>query len=459
MTEDELHPSPKELQSFLRGELTRREGAAIIGHLLAGCPTCQERMEPTTLAMFRPGRPASSPSPWHESEYDFHLFKAFSTARRFGKEQEQERVEVRRDPDRTFSKEVPAKEAPAAALEPPHRSGLRSVCSWKRCEALIEQSRQLRASDPEGMVMTAALAASLADRLDPQVYAARKLADLQARAHAELGNARRVTGDTSGAEADLTRAFKLAQDGTGDPVLLARVMDFTASLYTDQRRFGEAFELLDQLYRIHQGRGDHHMAGRALISKGIAVGHASDTEQAVRLLSQGLRQIDSQRDPKLVLAAVHNLIWFLVEAGRLAEADCLLGESRGLYAAYGERLDNLKVLWLEGRIAAGLGDDLRAEGAFQQVRTGFVEVEMPYDAALVSLDLAAIWLRQGRTAEIRRLLDETLTFFRARNIRREAIGALLMLKEALRRDSATLTLLHAVESDLQRLGREPAGGR
>ncbi|HEX2644121.1 MAG TPA: hypothetical protein VHU81_14095, partial [Thermoanaerobaculia bacterium] len=102
--------------------------------------------------------------------------------------------------------------------------------------------------------------------------------------------------------------------------------------------------------------------------------------------------------------------------------------------------------------------DERAQRALLQVRNGFEQAELPYDAALVGLDLAAVWLRQGRTAEIRRLLDEILTEFRARNIRREAIGAVLMLKEALRKDGASLALLQAVEADLQRLGREAGRG-
>jgi tetratricopeptide (TPR) repeat protein len=461
MTAGELHPSPQELERFLSGTLPPCEARAIVAHLLPGCEVCQERMEPSTQAMFKPGRPSAFPLPWSPSEYDFPIFKAFGSVRRFAEKQaEDEPREVRKDTEKilldVFAKEAPAPEAATGPSSRASRSGLRSAGSWRRCEALLEQSRELRASDPEGMVLTASLAASWADRLDPRVYAAPKLADLRALARAELGNARRVTGDIAGAEAEMSRALELAREGTGDPQLLVRVLDFMASLYTDQRRFPEALELLDKIYRVHQSRGDAHLAGRALISKGIAAGHSLDSEQAIRLLSQGLAQIDPQRDPRLVLAAVHNLIWFLVEAGRLAEADRLLEQSRNLYAAHGERLDHLKVLWLEGRIAAGLSDEARAERSFQQVRAGFEEAELPYDAALVSLDLAAVWLRQSRTLEIRHLLDGILAIFKARNIRREAIGAVLMLKEALRKDSATLTLLQAVESDLQRFGREAA---
>jgi hypothetical protein len=77
---------------------------------------------------------------------------------------------------------------------------------------------------------------------------------------------------------------------------------------------------------------------------------------------------------------------------------------------------------------------------------------------MVSLDLAAVWLRQGRTAEIKELVDEMVAVFRSRNIQREAIGALLMLRTALRKDQATAALLQAVSTELRRLERLPARG-
>ena len=228
-------------------------------------------------------------------------------------------------------------------------------------------------------------------------------------------------------------------------------MDLTASLAIDQRRFTEAFRLLDALYQIHRAQGDLHGAGRALISKGLAAGNALNPVEAIGLFSEGLRLIDARREPKLVMVAVHNLLSDLVDAGRLIEASRLLTESRALYAAYAERLEQLKALWLEGYIAAEMGDDAAAEKAYCEVRKGFAAAELPYDVALVSLDLAAVWLRAGRTGEIRGLIDEVLGTFRTRNIRREAIGALLLLRGACERQAATAALLRSVAAELRRL--------
>jgi hypothetical protein len=75
--------------------------------------------------------------------------------------------------------------------------------------------------------------------------------------------------------------------------------------------------------------------------------------------------------------------------------------------------------------------------------------------AMVSLDLAALWLDQGRTREILVLLDETVSVFRERGIRREAIAALLMLREAVVREQVTKAVLQAVANELDRLESEP----
>jgi len=36
----DVHPSPQELEQFLRGELGRGDNRRIVRHLLAGCATC-----------------------------------------------------------------------------------------------------------------------------------------------------------------------------------------------------------------------------------------------------------------------------------------------------------------------------------------------------------------------------------------------------------------------------------
>ena len=438
------HPRLAELEAFLLGQLPSKQAVRVVAHLLTGCASCRKQMEPLAGVVLTPNR---IPDEADEvgSQYDFPLFRAFSAARRYAASLAHERREVEGDREDPPLREVPRPAARGAGAEQ----------DWTRCEQILARCRGLRQGGPEAKVTAASLAVGLAERISPDLRGPRQLADLQALALAERGNARRVADDLLGAETDLARALERAGQGTGDPRLLARLLDLTASLRTDQRQFDEAGQLLDWVYTLHLDLGESHEAGRALISKSNAAAYSLDLRAAVRLLGDGLALIDAERDPKLVLAAVHNLLTHLVDSGQVAEARRVLQESRALYSLHGGLTEQLKGRWLEGRIALGLQDPGEAERSFQEVRSGFAEAGLPYDLALASLDLAALWLEQGRTREIRTLLDETVAVFQARGIRREAIAALLMLREAIEMERATASLLRTVASELQRLESEP----
>lgn len=435
------HPRPAELEAFLLGHLAPREAARVVAHLLTGCAACRKQMEPLAGVVLTPSQVPDEPVEVG-SEYDFPLFRAFAAARRYAASLTRERREAEGDREDPPLREVPPPEA---------GTGSKAERDWLRCEQILAHCRELRQDGPEVRVAAASLAVGLAEGMPPDLRGPRQLADLQARAWAERGNARRVADDLPGAEADLAAALKRAHQGTGDTRLLARLLDLTASLRTDQRRFEEAAQLLDWVYRIYRTLGESHEAGRSLISKSNTALYALDLEEATRLLSQGLSLIDVDREPGLVLVAVHNLLLHLIEADEIQQAERLMRQSRELYATYGGKVERLKVRWLDGRIACKLGERIRAEEAFSEVRAGFEELGLLYDMALVSLELAAAWLEQGRTPEIRTLLDETVAIFRARGIRREAIATLLMLREAVERERATAVLLRTVASELQRL--------
>jgi hypothetical protein len=447
MAEDRIqHPHPAELERFLLGELPGREAARVISHLLKGCGLCSRQMKPLAAVLLRPDLVPETPVEVG-SEYDFPLFKAFAAGRRYAASLSRERHERERD-----QVDVPLQEVPAPTPIDPMTRGLRD---WERCEQLLARCQELRRSHPPATVATASLAVSLAERISPEVRGPHALADLQALALAERGNARRVADDLVHAEADLKQALDRASAGTECPRILARLLDLTASLRIDQRRFDEASKLLDWVHYIYLEMGERHEAGRALISKSNAASYALDLQEAVRLLGLGLMLIETERDPHLVLAVVHNLAYHLIDDERAEEARGLMRESRPLYAAYGGSVDQLKARWLEGRIAMRLSDLAEAEQAFQDVRTGFTEVGVTYDIALVSLELAEIWLDQGRNREIQTLLDDTVTTFRARGIRREAIATLLMLRESAERQSITTALLRTAAETLENLCSEP----
>jgi tetratricopeptide (TPR) repeat protein len=159
-------------------------------------------------------------------------------------------------------------------------------------------------------------------------------------------------------------------------------------------------------------------------------------EKAIPLLYEALDLIDPNQEPRLLLSAWHNLIDDLAESGRTMEARRLFLKARPLYQKFPEPWARERHRWVAGKIARGLGQHQEAETLFLQARACFVTDDAAYDAALVSLDLAALYARQGRTEELRRIAEEMMPVFSSRQIHREAHAALVFWKQAVEGETA-----------------------
>ena len=83
------------------------------------------------------------------------------------------------------------------------------------------------------------------------------------------------------------------------------------------------------------------------------------------------------------------------------------------------------------------------------------EHKQGYNAALAGLDLAAVWLEQGKTSQAKELAEDMLATFRKLGIQREALRAMDCLKRACEQESATPDLARQVGRFLRQLEREP----
>jgi hypothetical protein len=73
----------------------------------------------------------------------------------------------------------------------------------------------------------------------------------------------------------------------------------------------------------------------------------------------------------------------------------------------------------------------------------------------VSLELALIFLEQGRTGETRKLAEEMLEIFKAQKVEREALAALRVFCDAAKRETATVELARRVVKFLYRAQHDP----
>lgn len=420
------HPSLIELRDFWHGGLAAERVRAVVRHLLEGCQRCGALLSPDLKTLF--GFPLGTEEEREmEDAYDAVLDRAFAAV-----------AEKMLRPGGRMEWIRETLSSPRRLKRPVHSP----AGGPPGFEALLDRCQGLRYDDPSRMVDLARFASYLADRLEPRRYGPKRVADLRCQAWTELANAYRVADRLREAEGALDTAAEAFLAGSGEEALGVRLLDVQASVDADCRRFGEALKSLDVVHRLYLRLGDPHMAGRALLAKGLYTDYAGDPEQAVLLLEEGLALVDRQRDPGLVFGAVHNLARALMECGRYEQARETLRSNRPEEPV--GRVSLLKVRWLEGQIDAGMGALDRAEQALAEVHQGFEETGLAYKAALTALELAAVHLRQGRADEARSRVLEAVRVFTGLGIGREAMASVLVVREAFERRVATAALLDSV---------------
>jgi len=321
--------------------------------------------------------------------------------------------------------------------------------TWAVCQALLRKSLEAAFEEPVQAVNLAELGVLVAQSLGP-AYDPGWVLDLQARAAACLGNARRVLGELRSAETDFRRAEAYLEEGaTGNPQVRAEVLDLKASLRRDQKRLDEAFLLLEEASSLCTEVGDEHALGAILLKKAKILEETGELEQAVELLREAVGKIDPARSERLSVYVRHNLLCTLTMARRYEEAQAMLPGVQELFQSIAKPIDFIRLRWAEGSIAAGRGRRDEAEATFLAVREEFLRHGMGYDAALVSLDLAILYVQEGRTAELKRLAAEIGPIFESRDVHREALAALVLFKEACQEERLTLQLANQIARSLQ----------
>ncbi len=322
--------------------------------------------------------------------------------------------------------------------------------SWELCRLLLGAATEACFDQPQEAIRRAELGVSIAAELGSRRAAPAELAaDLRARAWATLANARRVSSDLRGADRAFELAFSLLAKGTGEPLERARLLELRASRDLDVHRLAEAEKGLSEAASLYRRAGSTHAAGRVEISRGLLASRREDPARAIRHLEKGLAAIDREREPRLERVALHNLCFCWSEQGDVARATEVLAEVRRLHQVAPLQVDQVRLVWLEGRIALAAGDLAAAIASFESVRRDCIRLELAYDAALVSLDLAAAYARQGRAREMRRLAEEILPIFRSRELGREVVAALLVLQDATRREGASAGLIEELSTLLK----------
>ena len=325
---------------------------------------------------------------------------------------------------------------------------------WSLAAQLLNESREASFADAHEGEHLARLALALAERLDPDVYGQRLIRDLEARAHATLGNALRLAGDLSRAD-DCFHAGRACLEGSFDPLEEGSFLTLLASLRRDQRRFDEALAYLERAIGIFEEVRANDLLVRALTTQASLHLDQGAAEEALPPLLKALPLVEEAAEPRTAMAIQQNLAMCYAELGRYHEAQRIWSANRRYYDRFGDRWTQLKAQWLEGIIAAASGRAEHAEGCFTRVRDRYLEEGLAYDAAMVSLDLAMLYAEQGRAAELESLAAAMLPVFASHDIHREAKTALSFFRRAVEMRQATVGVVRRVASYLKKSRLQP----
>ncbi len=451
------HPTLEDLEIFLRGasRSASTQNAQIMRHFLADCPVCRQRLGaagwgPKRLArIFDPPleetvsqEPVAPPA---AGGYDYS--RAFAVAERA--------VSAFLRPD------SPADEAPNLVLA--RLNGLPAEIQAQEVanqpfvqpaviRALIDRSHDARYRDAEEMLHLANLARIAADAsTSPDTLGEVRLSDLRARAWGQYGNALRVLGRPREAQEALILALRHRQAGTGDPMLRAWLLERLTPLAIFQGSLDDAVERCEEAGYIYQQLGERHLLASTMVQKAIAETYAGKSESAVQTLNQAIPLIDKEEDPHILLAACHNLIRCYIDLDQPEQALLLYSETHELYKEFNDPLILLRAAWQEGQILRDLGHLRAAEAALLRARRGYVDRKMSYEAALVSLELATVYVKLGLVEELKSTVTATIPIFHALRVKLETLASLLQLRQIADQEQQALELIRILSAQIEPL--------
>ena len=423
--------SPDVLARFAAGEATPEEHRLVGRHLLAGCGTCTQAL---SLVAF----PEELGPPVGAYDQAFAIVDRDVAAE----------LKRRHPPVQKLLAELDR--LPAERQELKVRNATR-YASLELSAAYVERSHEVRYRDTDEMLRYALLALAAAEaaagvRAGPPTL----LHDALARAWGQAGNAHRVRSEVAQAAAAFAKADAFRQIGSGDLTLAAELAGKTASFRTFQRDFAPAIKLYEREADLYRRSRDRRGEARALIGSAVARVLSGEPDKAIAPLQRCIPMLSGRPDDvDLLWAATQNLVFCFVELEQPHHAYDLLALSEPQFAECTDELVHLRVSWVKGKVERELGLYGAAQFRLEQVRDTYMRKDLTVEVAVVSLDLAEVYARQGLVAQLVGTVAETIPLFQSLGVGRELIAALLKLQEIARSQQAVVALLRDVAKKFQ----------
>ncbi|MCP3961243.1 MAG: hypothetical protein GY719_25635 [bacterium] len=322
--------------------------------------------------------------------------------------------------------------------------------------------------DPSGAMPWAAVAPmlALAVPLDGQGgEAKREHAENLAMGHAILASAYRAAGEHDRADVEYRTALEVADSGAVSKPVRASIGARLACLRACQYQLEEALDLATEAVELCRDAAEALGLCQALVVRGYVLSECGRFNDAIPCHAEALTLANPKQPAgaRAHHAAIHDLAYALLEKespkpavlrGALAQVRA----ARKLLRRHRDSVPRHKLGWIEGLIWWRLNLHARAEQALKVALRGFVRLALPYEIALVSLDLAALHAFFGEHGTAALVARAAYRHCLALTADDEALAALKLWADAVQADELTDTVAgdarRAVEA---RVG--PSGSR
>ncbi len=269
--------------------------------------------------------------------------------------------------------------------------------TWGLLELLLQYGEQETFVNPVHAEEIFRLALDVSTYLDSSLYGKERVEDIRARAWGVIGNARRARMDLPTSEEAFGEAFLRLQKGTDDIMERTLLLYLQISLLRAQRSCEEAVRISHRVISTYKRAGEHHQAGRTLVKLSTVYHVMGNIKDQLLSIHKAFDLFDPIQEPRLALCALHNAAEGLAEIGNFKKARKIITRARPLYQRFPEPQYQNRRLWVEARIASGLGHHRDAEALLLIAREGFVSIGSNFESDLISRELIALRTRPGTT--------------------------------------------------------------
>lgn len=432
---EDQHLTPELLDAIVREELPPLVLSGLTWkHLLAVCPTCAEGVDAWKARL--------SGKPNYRSAFDGAERRLHEELARAGQANAERKAKrelqelLRTAPEKRVAK---------------IRRGIKRFQNLILANLLLEECIAHLNDDPREALAFVRLAREVALRSTEPGSDERSVTAL-----AWVGNCLRACGRLDEATQALAAArTELHEKALTEPLVFADIDRFEGMLLKDRRSLPEAEKLLARATLIYRLTRQQVNVNRALLVLSAVHKWQGRLDEALNDLHEAIRSIDREENPHLYLAAHHNLATLYYERGETEAAQNLLQEMRGEYERSGNRLVMLQRTWLEGRIARSEERFGEAERLLQSAAVGFEKLEIGYDTALVALDLAELFLAEGKTAAVKGLATRLQPVLVFNDLHQEAVAALTLFQNAAAQELVNAAMLKRLRERLEEMSAKP----